>query len=154
MWSPWILRCSSAPDKDSFVVNAILFRTIEKVQVQEQIIVEKTMKDWQTVDKRNVSWQAVPKSRPRHQKRSCTDCRPTNWRDQKMMRWGRTQNSALYVLPWIYKGKCLNIWSTVHGISEQYCTRHFRMQWSFKLRYSQLGDTGNKRSIQVVLVPG
>jgi len=44
--------------------------------VHEQIIFETTTKDWQTVNRRNVSRQTIPKSWSRHRKHACTDrCR-------------------------------------------------------------------------------
>jgi len=44
-------------------------------------------KNWQTVNRRNVSGQTVPKSWPGHRKRPYTNSRATNWRDEKMHGW-------------------------------------------------------------------
>jgi len=42
-------------------------------------------KNWQTVNRRNISGQTVPKSWPGHWKRPCSNSRVTNWRDEKMV---------------------------------------------------------------------
>jgi len=41
--------------------------------MREQIIFKTMTKNWQTVNRRNVSGQAVPKSWPGHRKRPCTN---------------------------------------------------------------------------------
>jgi len=48
-------------------------------------------KNWQTVNRRTVSGQTVPKSWPCYRKRPCTNSRVTNWRDEKMVGWWRTE---------------------------------------------------------------
>jgi len=57
-----------------------------------------TTKDRQTVDRRNVSRQTVPKSWPRQRKHPCIDSRATNWQEELMMTWCRTQWVRLWTL--------------------------------------------------------
>jgi len=59
--------------------------------MREQIIFKTMTKNWQAVNRRNFSGQTVPKSWSGHRKRPCTNSRATNWRDEKMVGWWRTE---------------------------------------------------------------
>jgi len=52
--------------------------------MREKIIFKMMMKNWETVNRRNVSGQTVPKIWPGHRERPCTNSRATrSWLDDE-----------------------------------------------------------------------